>query len=164
MPTVEELINQADSASLRIEMVGGIGTWELMPGTRHQRTVDRIRTGIRRADHTDGHCGCVHYADILVRFPDGSMKRPDISIFCREPDEEDEAVTLIPEAVIEVLSKGYEAKDLVLGAKFYPEQGVKDVVILDPISLEVIHIANGAEARMKSPVQLMFQCGCICDV
>jgi Uma2 family endonuclease len=164
MPTVEELINQADEAGYRFEMVQGIGMWELMPGKRHQKTVFRIQSSIRPVQKTDGYCGCFHASDVLIRFPDGSMKRPDISVFCREPDEEDEAITLLPEAVIEVLSKGYEAKDLVLGAKFYPEQGVKDVVILDPISLEVIHIANGAEARMKSPVQLMFQCGCICDV
>ena len=32
-----------------------------------------------------------------------------------EPDEQDDAITLLPEAVIEVVSKGYEAKDLEIG-------------------------------------------------
>jgi Putative restriction endonuclease len=74
-------------------------------------------------------CACVHYADIYVAFPDGSLKRPDIAIFCREPEAE---------AVIEVISQGYEFKDLELGPMFYLSQGVKDVVVLDPRSKAII--------------------------
>lgn len=50
------------------------------------------------------------------------LKRQDTSIFCREPAEEKQknAPTLIPEAVVEVVSKGYEAKDLEIGPPFYP--------------------------------------------
>ena len=59
-----------------------------------------------------------------MQFSDGSLKRPDISIFCREPDEQDDAVTLVPEAVIEVVSKGYEAKDLQIAPDFYLSRGV----------------------------------------
>jgi hypothetical protein len=48
-------------------------------------------------------------------YPDGSLKRPDISIFCHEPEEQDDAISLVPEAMIEVVSRGYEAKDLEIG-------------------------------------------------
>lgn len=90
---------------------------------------------------------------------DGSLKRPDIAIFCREPDEQDEAITLVPEAVVEVISRGYEAKDLEIGPRFYLSQGVKDVVVFDPHTLLVLHIrADGAE-QLVSPVELRLRCG-----
>ena len=63
----------------------------------------------------------MHVANVLYRFADGSLKRPDISILCREPDEseQDNTITLIPEAVIEIISEGYEAKDLEISPNFY---------------------------------------------
>ena len=60
------------------------------------------------------------------------MKRPDVAIFCCEPDDIDAAITMIPEAVVEVISRGYEKKDLLLGIDFYLARGVKDVVVLGP--------------------------------
>ena len=53
-------------------------------------------------------------------------------VLCREPDEEDDAVTLIPEAVIEVVSRGSEMKDLELNPPFYLSRGIKDVVVANP--------------------------------
>lgn len=57
--------------------------------------------------------------DVCVQFLNG-LKRPDIAIFCREPTEEEQenALTLIPVAVAEVVGKGYEAKDLEIGPPF----------------------------------------------
>jgi len=43
---------------------------------------------------------CVHIADVYIQFPHSSLKLPDISSFCRKPKEVDEAIKLIPEAVI----------------------------------------------------------------
>jgi len=126
---------RAEELGIRLEIVGGLPIWEPHPGWKHQKAVDRIRASIRRtgaSSETNPACSCVHAADVYVSFADGSLKRPDISIFCREPSEEEEAVTLIPEAVIEVISKGYEAKDLEIGPRFYLSQGVKDVVVFDP--------------------------------
>ena len=97
-----------------------------------------------------------------MSFPDGSLKRPDISIFCREPAEEEEAITLIPEAVIEVISKGYEAKDLEIGPRFYLSQGVKDVVIFDPYTLVVLHVRRDGTRRLLSPVRIDLECGSTC--
>jgi Uma2 family endonuclease len=92
------------------------------------------------------------------------LKRPDISIFCREPEEEEEAVKLVPEAVIEVISKGYEAKDLELGPQFYLSQGVKDVVVFNPYTLLVLHVRRDEVSRHISPVELHLLCGCRCQV
>ena len=97
-------------------------------------------------------------------FPDSSFKRPDISIFCREPDEDDEAITLLPEAVIEIISKGYEAKDLEIGPRFYLSQGVKDVIVFDPHTLVVLHLTPTSAERLISPVNITLACGCTCRV
>jgi Uma2 family endonuclease len=161
-----ERLLAADDLGVRLEIVGGLPIWEAHPLPKHQRAVDRIRATITPpppiADSTG--CGCVHLADVYIHFPDGSLKRPDIAIFCREPDEDDTAITLVPEAVIEVISRGYEAKDLEIGPRFYLSQGVQDVVVFDPYTLVVLHIHAGGAARHISPVTIQLQCGCRCVV
>lgn len=157
---------RADALGIRLELVGGLPIWEPHPVYKHQKAVDRIRSSIAPASSAERTepCGCIHVADIYVSFPDGSLKRPDIAVFCREPEEEEEAVTLVPEAVIEVISKGYEAKDLDIGPQFYLAQGVKDVVVFNPYTLVVLHIRKDGAARHVSPVALELACGCRCTV
>lgn len=103
-------------------------------------------------------------ADIYIRFPDGSLKRPDIAIFCREPKEQTGAVRSPPEAVIEILSPGYEQKDLAVGVPFYLSQGVKDIVVFDPATGRATHFALGQERQKLSPWRIRLQCGCSCTV
>jgi Uma2 family endonuclease len=156
---------QANELGIRLEIVAGLPIWEPQPVLKHQRAVDRIRASIATMPPEQGQdagCGCVHAGDVYISFPDGSLKRPDISIFCREPDEDDEAITLVPEAVIEIISKGYEAKDLEIGPQFYLAQGVKDVVVFNPYTLLVLHIRRDRVNRMTSPVTIDLECGCRC--
>jgi Uma2 family endonuclease len=79
-------------------------------------------------------CNCIDAAAVYVQFPDGSMKRPDVSIFCQEPSEEEQekAIKQVPEAVIEVIIKKYEAKDLEISPPIYLANGVKDVIVFNP--------------------------------
>lgn len=163
----EQLVWAADELGIRLESAGGITTWEAHPVLRHQRATRRIENSIRPVpgmDDVSGGCGCVSVADVDVRFPDGSLKRPDISIFCREPDEQDSAVTLLPEAVIEIISKGYEAKDTVIGVPFYISQGVRDIIVFDPITSHVVHIRGQERKEYELPVEITLLCGCICTV
>ena len=165
--TLFERLLQADELGIRLEIVGGLPMWEASPVLRHQEAVDRIRASIRlpaTQSGTAGRCDCYHAADVYVVFPDGSLKRPDIAIYCRRPDEADEAITLLPEAVIEIISKGYEAKDLDIGPRFYLSQGVKDVVVFDPHTLLVLHLTPAAVQRHVSPVDITLACGCACRV
>lgn len=155
---------QADKLGIRMELVGGLPMWEAGPVLRHQRAIDRIRASLPVAPVDGDGCECIHLADVYIAFPDGSLKRPDISIFGREPDEQDEAVTLIPEAVIVVISKGFEAKDLEIGPRFYLSQGVKDVVVFDPHTLVVLHLTASSAERLISPVDIGLACGCVCRV
>jgi hypothetical protein len=159
---LEEQFAGVSDLGIRIERVGGMTTWEAQPVWKHQKTIDRIRPTIQPVE---GHgCGCLHATDVTVLFTDGSEKRPDISIFCREPDEEESAITLLPEAVIEIISKGYEAKDYEVGVPFYLKMGVKDVITLDPRTLEVRHYRGEDMAMHTSPVSINLLCGCVCDV
>ena len=61
------------------------------------------------------------------------------------------AVTTVPEAVIEIISRGYEKKDLELGPPFYLAQGVRDIFVFDPYTEMTRHFtarANGAINRL----------------
>ncbi|MBI3653242.1 MAG: Uma2 family endonuclease [Acidobacteria bacterium] len=159
---------RANELGIRLEMVGGLPIWEPQPIYKHQKAIDRIRATIEKIPTSTSNenevCECVHTSDVYISFPDGSLKRPDISIFCKEPEEEDEAITLVPEAVIEILSKGYEAKDLEIGPPFYLSQGVKDIVVFDPYTLLVLHVRKDAVTRQVSPVEITLECGCKCVV
>lgn len=160
---LQELLLRSDQAGVRLEIVNGLTIWEAQPLYRHQKEVERIAGSISRLDMTD--CGCVHALDVYIQFPNG-LKRPDISIFCREPDEseQDRLLTLIPEAVVEVVSAGYEAKDLEIGPPFYLSQGVKDVLVFDPKTLLVLHVRPGMARRLISPVVIDLACGCRIEV
>ena len=154
----------ADASGIRLEYVNGMPIWEASPVIRHQRITDRIRASITPAYGEGENCGCIHYADIYILFPDGSIKRPDISIFCEEPAEQDTMCETIPEAVIEILSKGYEKKDIEISLPFYLAQGIPDIVIFDPATNEVSHYHGGQTDRYPSPIQLTFACGCTAAV
>ena len=160
---LQETVLQADKLGLRLEIVEGLPIWEASPMPRHQIAVDNIRASIRPT-HPDNQCGCFHLADVFVRFPDGSLKRPDISIFCQMPTDLDEAIRQVPDAVIEIISKGYDKKDLEIGAPFFISQGVKDVVVLDPISGKVTHFRADYKHETESPVAIRLLCGCTCTV
>ncbi|MDM8546594.1 Uma2 family endonuclease [Candidatus Venteria ishoeyi] len=159
--TLQQTLLQASELGIRLEIVNGLPIWEAQPLYRHQKHIERICQGISKTAHKDAPCDCVHVMDVYVQFPNG-LKRPDISIFCREPTEEeqDAALTLIPEAVIEVVSKGYEAKDLEIGPPFYLSQGVKDVIVFDPLTLLVLHVRKERATRQISPVEIELECGC----
>ena len=68
--------------------------------------------------------------------------------------------------MIEIISEGYEEKDLGEdGAPFYVSQGVQDVLVLDPRSGEVHHFRPGQpKVVLMSPIEVILQCGCRCSV
>ena len=151
----------ADELNLRLEIVDGLGVWEFSPAPRHSNAEERIATSIRRLAGTEGDCGCHRYRDTLVRFANGSIRRPDIAIYCAKLPDTDEAATAIPEAVIEIVSKGSEEKDLVRSPEFYLRYGVKDVVVFDPYTGLVWHHRRDRNPeRGVSPVEIAFECGC----
>lgn len=152
------------AGAIRLEMTAGVPTWEVLPGYRHQRLIDRIRASITPSKTPPNGCGCQHISDVLIRFADGSFKRPDISIFCEEPPDQDAALTIVPAAVIEIVSRGYEYKDVTLNPPFYLAQGVQDVVVYDPGAQRVTHYTRTQVANSYAPVRLALTCGYECDM
>lgn len=152
------ILLNSNELGVRLEIIGGLPIWEAQPLYKHQKAIDRIRATIEKTENTG--CACIHASDVYISFPDGSLKRPDISIFCREPDEEDEAIRLIPEAVIEIISRGYEYKDMEIAPNFYLAQGVKDVAVFNPYTLSVLHVRRNKVQHHISPTEILFECGC----
>jgi Uma2 family endonuclease len=164
--TIEDVILQTDAsgAPVRLEYVRGRLKVETSPASRHQMAVDRIRASLVSTASSSAGCGCFSLADTLIRFPDpdSSLKRPDIAIFCERPPEVDEALDMLPAAVIEILSLGYEEKDLGDdGAPFYLACGVADVVVVDPRSGGLLHYRQGQPTvELMAPVTVDLTCGC----
>jgi len=148
---------------IKLEITGGTRTWRLLPSLRHQKLIDCIRASITPIAETG--CGCHHLSDPSLIFPDGSFKRPDIAIFCVEPPDIDESWDQVPEAVIEIVSPGYEEKDLSINPPWYLAMGVKDVLVVDPRAGEVRHHRHGAQmSTRRLPATFDLLCGCRCTV
>jgi Uma2 family endonuclease len=164
-PAVEEVILQTDAsgAPVRLEFVRGRMKWEASPASRHQKALQRIERSVVPITGAGTSCDCFTLADTLIRFPDPdrSLKRPDLAIFCNEPPDSDEAIEVLPDAVIEILSLGYEDKDLGAdGAPFYLDF-VPDVVVVDPRAGVVYHYRTGLPVtRLTTPAMLELRCGC----
>lgn len=101
---------------------------------------------------------------MAIQFPDGSLRRPDIAVYCVLPDETQEATRTLPEAVVEVVSPGSEIKDLDLSPPFYLLHGIKDVVVFDPRTGSVSHFRRDGRAYHASPVEIALECGCAVTV
>ena len=159
-----DLEQLAEEGAVRLEMTAGVPTWEAYPSLLHQETIDLIRASIEPAQSHGKECGCFHFSDISIRFKDGSIKRPDIALFCTRPPRQGESVTMVPNAIIEIISPGYEYKDLYLNPQFYLAQDVGDVVIVEPRSGAVSHFRTTGVSVHHAPVDLDLLCGCRCSI
>lgn len=159
----EQLYQQlldADEAGVKLEMVMGQPTWEFHPSPLHQFLIGTIMESLTSSRSSAGGCGCFKLTDAYISFPDKSVKRPDISIFCEKPPITQEALTVVPDAVVEVVSPGSERKDTEVGPPFYLSQGVRDVIVVDPRTETVLHFRREGLTRYTSPVTLTLECGC----
>ena len=167
MPEMEtiDLDRLVYEGAVKLEITRGVPTWEAYPSIIHQETIDLIRASIEPGIGGATECGCFHYSDIYIQFMDGSIKRPDISIFCQRPPRQEESLTTIPQTVIEIISPGYKFKDLALNPPFYLEQNVEDVVIVDPRTGAVSHFSLRSDTvEYQAPVTLTLQCGYRCTI
>jgi Uma2 family endonuclease len=156
-----DLMLAADEAGIKLEWVQGNPTWEAFPALRHQRVVERISRSIKpSAERGDGGCKSETVRDVYIKFPDGSIKRPDLAIFCHEVADTDEAIAVVPDAVVEVVSRGFEKKDLEIGPPFYLSQGVKDLLVVDLDGKGHHFTAQGVKVYDPS-TRVELNCGCV---
>lgn len=154
----------AEEAGIRLEVAQGLPVWEFMPSPMHTIRSKRIDRSIRPDPASGTDCECQSLEDVSIRFLDGSIRRPDIAVFCRLPEESRTSTTLVPEAVIELVSPGSEMKDLQLSPSFYLSQGVKDVIVYVPETEVVEHFRRDGRALHRSPIDLRLECGCLVTV
>ena len=134
-PDLERLILNAEECGPKLERMGRFCIWHSDYSYVHQTELDRIRSSF-------GTLGPqVQVSSVWLSSVDGSFTCPDIAVLARAPtsDEANHPLEHVPEAVIKVISQGYEAKDLEFEPHFQLSQGVKDVIVFDPRSLIVLH-------------------------
>lgn len=161
---VMRAMSDADAAGVKLEVHQGLPIWEFHPSPLHVIESERISQSIKKSEVNKTSCGCHRYQDMSIRFPDGSVRRPDIAVFCSKPEPTQEATTLIPSAVIEVVSPGSEIKDMELSPSFYLAQGVLDVVVFDPRTGNVLHFRKDGRSIQQTPVTIELECGCVATV
>lgn len=165
--TEEELDLLVRDRAIRLLVLGsGRRIWEASPSPLHQMAIDEIRTTITpHTKHPQGAapaCGCFHLADVYIRLPDNSLVRPDISIFCEPPPRQRQALQIVPKAIIEVLSPGYETKDLEDLPPVYLANGVQDILVIDLDQQHVTHFRRDGTHIHRLPFTLALECGCHC--
>lgn len=164
----QELATLLRERAIRLLLLGnGQRIWEASPSPRHQMIVDEVRATIRPRtlpNCESSACACSHLADVCIRLPDGSLVRPDIAIFCTRPPRQQHALTLVPTAIIEVLSPQYETKDLHDLPPVYLANGVLDVLVVDADQRQVTHFQQTEITLLPMPLQIDLQGGCCCGV
>ncbi len=158
----EDVFRSAENSNIRLEVIKGATVWEASPVYKHQVAVKRIAASLKPLP--DSNCACIETQDTYFKFLDGSQKRPDIAILCSEPplEAQDAPLEMVPVAVVEIISKNYEYKDLVLAPPFYLEVGVLDILIFNPADNSVLHYRPDFEKPKQylSPITLNLECGC----
>ena len=160
---VMRAMDEAREAGVRLEVHQGLPIWEFMPSPLHTMASVRIAASLRRAS-PESKCGCHGLPDMSILFPDGSLRRPDIAVYCELPPATQESARKLPEAVVEVVSPGSEVKDLELSPSFYLLHGIMDVVVFDPSTGSVAHFRRDGRTHHTSPVEIGLECGCAVTV
>lgn len=156
------VVEAAHDIGLNIEIAGGLPIYELAPSMVHQEDLFEIAKTVRKGSRAiESECGCHVRFDALIRFPDGSYRRPDLSIFCTRPPRLRTAATQVPTAVVEALSPSSIVKDTELSPSWYLSQGVRDVFVYDPEGLTVDHIRASGRERHEVPVEFETETGCL---
>jgi hypothetical protein len=158
------IVDDAHGFGIKLEVLQGLPVWSLLPSPLHAAEVKRIDRTLRSSGAGKGECSCNSWLDVSIGFPDGSLRRPDISIYCELPPLTQESATMIPLAVVEVVSPGSEIKDIELSPNFYLMHGVLDVVVFDPSTGAVLHYRKTGRRQHLTPVEIELECGCLITV
>ncbi len=154
------IMDEAHDAGVKLEIHQGLPIWEFLPAPLHTMEAERIAQSVRTTSASSQGCGCFRFQDMSIKFPDGSIRRPDISIYCERPEPTQESTTSIPKAVVEVVSPGSEVKDLELSPPFYLLYGVLDVLVFQPSTGTVAHFRREGRKQLNSPIDIELECGC----
>ena len=157
---ITHVLMAAEQSGVSLHQIGVTPVWEFLPSFEHQDVLRSIDRSVRRAESGDPNCDCYSITNVYLRLPNGSLVRPDLLIYCKKPASTRQALAVVPEAVIEVLSPYGELKDLQIGPPNYLANGVKDVIVVDTESGVATHFRReGATPRRRGDTVLL-ECGC----
>lgn len=153
-----ELAGRTDD-HVRLEITAGLPTWEASPSYAHNDLALAIYESIRPTGTALAECGYYRAFDSYIRFDAQTLRRPDIAIFCTLPPRTRRALTLLPGAVIEILSPDSAEKDR-LAVPIYLAAGVRDVLLVDPDTQTVAWHTAEQSRTYTLPYLAILQIGC----
>jgi len=125
------------------------GDWELIDGVphamspfalpSHQFISGRILIQLNKSLEECKKCFALMESE--VKFSETTILRPDVLMKCGELDD----ISIVPEIIFEVVSKGSEKRDEILKFAIYKQEGVKYYVIVYPDlkKVKVYKLING---------------------
>jgi len=149
--TVDEFAQMQAAETEDYELVDG----ELIPlptGTpRHAKIRDL--TGHLLWTYFRGKPVGVAIGEIDCKITDDTVRRPDLSVFLRQIDEDKIPVPFAPDIAVEVLSPSERAMDLRRKVRDYLRGGSREVWLLDHANGEVlVHTSSGIRVLQGTDV------------
>ena len=130
------------------------GDWELVDGVAlamspfalpsHQKIAVKI---VRQLDESLENCkNCHALMESEVKFREDTIVRPDVFMKCGEIDD----ISIVPEIIFEVVSKGSVKRDEILKFELYKREGVKYYGIVYPEEkrVRVYKLINGEYVKV----------------
>ncbi len=115
----------------RYELIDGVVLMSPGPRPRHAKTIQEILKQLGRFE--DGGGTADIYSETDLQIHGFSVFRPDVCAYARRtPRPIPERLTTAPDLVVEVLSPGSEALDLISKKDDYEKLGVKEYWVIDP--------------------------------
>ena len=116
------------------EIIGGEKFMAPAANLTHAGIIGNLYVLIR--NYLDAHeNGYVFTDNTDVRFPDGSLLKPDLSVVLEENSAIIDwagGINGVPDMVVEVLSKSTKNRDVTVKKDIYETNGVKEYWIIDP--------------------------------
>ena len=143
--TAEEYLALGETHE-RTELLNGVVIcMSPSPIPRHWKVMEEILIQFAMFRRSGGGAADV-YSDIDLKIRDLAVLRPDISVYARPtPSVLPERLTEAPDLVVEILSPGSEAYDLITKKDEYEQRGVKEYWVIDPkdARLRAWHLQQG---------------------
>ena len=131
------------------------GDWELIDGIiyamspfalpSHQKTAVRIVTQLEMNSKNCPQCHALMESE--VKFSDETVVRPDVFIKCGELED----ISITPQIIFEIISKGSVRRDELLKFNLYKQEGVRYYVLVYPDSkkAKVYKLINGEYIKIQ---------------
>lgn len=123
-------------AQERFELIDGVVLMSPSPRPRHAKVIQEILKQLGRFEDAGGSVDI--YIETDLHIDDFSVFRPDICAYATKPPERiPDRLTAPPGLVVEVLSPGTEALDLITKRDEYERRGIEEYWVIDPANARV---------------------------